>query len=116
MSIRLYMDVHVRSAVTNGLRSRGVDVLTAQEDNTTLLPDNQLLDRAHETGRVLFSQDRDFLLEAKSRVSQNRDFAGVIYAHQLEATVGQCVKDLEIVAKVADPKDLRNRVLFIPLS
>ena len=33
MSVRLYMDVHVRRAVTAGLRLRGVDVLTAQEDD-----------------------------------------------------------------------------------
>lgn len=32
MSVKLYMDVHVRRAVTDGLRLRGVDVLTAQED------------------------------------------------------------------------------------
>jgi len=32
MAVGLYMDVHVRRAVTVGLRLRGVDVLTAQED------------------------------------------------------------------------------------
>jgi hypothetical protein len=32
VSIGLYMDVHVRSAVTYGLRRRGVDVLTANQD------------------------------------------------------------------------------------
>ena len=31
MSVRLYMDVHVPLAITEGLRLRGVDVLTAQE-------------------------------------------------------------------------------------
>ena len=32
MSVALYMAVHVRWAITAGLRRRGVDVLTAQED------------------------------------------------------------------------------------
>ncbi len=31
MAQALYMDVHVPSAVTEGLRRRGVDVLTSQE-------------------------------------------------------------------------------------
>ena len=31
------MDVHVRRSVTTGLRQRGVDVLTAQEDGTAQL-------------------------------------------------------------------------------
>jgi uncharacterized protein (DUF433 family) len=30
--LRLYMDVHVKAAITAGLRRRGIDVVTAQED------------------------------------------------------------------------------------
>jgi len=32
MAIALYMDVHIPKAITVGLRLRGVEVLTAQED------------------------------------------------------------------------------------
>ena len=77
-------------------------------------PDDRLLDRAGELGRVLFSQD-DELAEAELRQREGRDFAGVIYAHQLAITIGQCVRDLEIIAKAAEPEDLRNRVEFLPL-
>jgi hypothetical protein len=51
------MDVHVPAAITRGLLLREVDVLTAQLDGTTRLEDPELLDRATELGRVLFSQD-----------------------------------------------------------
>ena len=115
MSVALYMDVHVRRAVTNGLRTRGVDVLTAREDGTARWPDDRLLDRAGELGRILFSQDDDLLAEAEIRQRQGRQFAGVIYAHQLAITIGQCVKDLELIAKAAEPEDLINRVEFLPL-
>lgn len=67
MSISLYMDVHVRRAVTEGLRLRGVDVLTAQADGADGFADPELLDRATELGRVLFTQDDDLLREAKRR-------------------------------------------------
>ena len=43
MTLRLYMDVHVRRAVTIALRLRGVDVMTAQEDRASRLDDPQLL-------------------------------------------------------------------------
>jgi hypothetical protein len=33
MPVALYMDAHIPRAITVGLRLRGVDVLTAQEDN-----------------------------------------------------------------------------------
>ena len=114
MSVALYMDVHVRRAVTNGLRMRGVDVITAQEDGAAMWPDDRLLDRAGELGRVLFSQDDDLLAEAELRQRENLPFAGVIYAHQLSITIGQCVRDLELIAKAAQPGDLNNRVEFLP--
>ena len=44
MTIALDMDEHVRRAVTLGLRLRGVDVLTVQEDNRIATPDPILLD------------------------------------------------------------------------
>jgi len=42
MTIALYMDVHVPQAITEQLRRRGIDVLTAFEDGTEQLPDDQL--------------------------------------------------------------------------
>ncbi len=115
MSLALYLDVHVRRAVWTTLRQRSVDVLTAQADGATRLPDPELLDRATELGRVLFSQDEDLLAEATERQRSGRTFAGVVYAHQLYVTIGQCVSDLELIAKVGEPSDLANRVLFLPL-
>lgn len=32
MSVALYMDHHVKAAITDGLRRRGVDVVTCLED------------------------------------------------------------------------------------
>ncbi|MCA9900012.1 MAG: DUF5615 family PIN-like protein [Anaerolineales bacterium] len=115
MTIALYMDVHVHRAITTGLRLRGVDVLTAQEDGYRTAPDTVLLDRATELGRVLFSQDEDLLAEGKLRQTHGMSFTGVIYAHQLRITIGRCVNDLELIAKVAEPEELANRVEYLPL-
>jgi hypothetical protein len=32
---RLYMDVHIKAAITAGVRRRGIDVVTAQDDEST---------------------------------------------------------------------------------
>lgn len=45
MSVALYMDTHVHSAVTEQMRRRGVDVLTAQDDDSDDLDDEKLLSR-----------------------------------------------------------------------
>ena len=60
MAIALYMDVHIPQSITAQLRRRNVDVLTAQEDDTLELPDDQLLERSTALGRVLFTQDIRF--------------------------------------------------------
>ena len=67
MSVRLYMDVHVPRAITEGLRLRDIDVLMAQEDGAGALTDPELLDRAAALGRVLFTRDADLLVEATQR-------------------------------------------------
>ena len=115
MSLGLYMDVHAPAAITRGLVLRGVDVLTAQLDGTTELADPDLLDRATELGRVLFSQDEDLLAEAAKRQRRGVPFGGVIYAHQLGITIGQAINDLEILAQAGTSSDFANRVEYLPL-
>ena len=115
MSIGLYMDVHVRRAVTEGLRHRGVDVLTSQEDGTTRLQAPDLLDRATLLGRVLFTQDEDLLREASGRQRGGLDFLGVIYAHQARVSTARRINDLEVLAKLSDIDEWLNRVVYLPL-
>jgi len=68
--------------ITAGLRLRGVDVLTAQDDGRRHVPDNVLLDRAADLLRVLFSQDEDLLAEATRRQREGIAFAGVVYGYR----------------------------------
>lgn len=115
MAVAVYMDHHVPRAVTNGLRLRGIDVLTAHEDGAHELEDPALLNRSSELGRVLFTHDDDLLAEAAHRQREGIPFQGVIYAHQLQITIGKCVEDLELITKLAEPGELFGRVLFLPL-
>jgi ADP-ribosylglycohydrolase len=62
MALQFLMDHHVARAITLGLRLRGVNVLTAYEDGSHEISDPELLDRATDLGRVLFSQDDDLLM------------------------------------------------------
>ena len=80
MSLSLYMDVHVPRAITEGLRLRGVDVLTAQEDGTGEATDSDLLNRSTAVGRVLFSMDSDLLREAARRQGLGQPFSGVVFS------------------------------------
>jgi hypothetical protein len=115
MSIAFYMDEHVAGAITRGLRGRAVDVLTVQDDHLMGAHDPVILNRATALGRIVFSRDKDFLREAQQRQAAGQPFAGVVYAHQQGPGIGQCIVDLELIAKVYDPIDMANKVEYLPL-
>lgn len=115
MSLRLLMGHHVPMAITAELQRRGVDVLTAQQDGADQLDDDLLLERASQLDRVLFSQDRDLLRITNDRLTSGREFGGLVYAHQLNITIGQAIRDLELLAQALEPEEMRNRIEFLPL-
>jgi predicted nuclease of predicted toxin-antitoxin system len=112
--LKLYMDEHVGSAITAGLRRAGVDVLTAREDGHNATPDAILLQRATDLGRLLFTSDRDFLSIAAERQAAGVPFAGVVYANSRDVSIGRCITDLRLIAEAGTPDDHRNVVTRLP--
>ena len=76
--LRFYMDEHVSKVVTEGLRRRGVDVITVQELGLQTTEDARHLERAAQDGRVVVTQDADFLRLHASGLPHR----GIVYAHQ----------------------------------
>lgn len=114
MPVALYMDVHVPQAITDQLRRRGVDVLTAIEDGCAEYPDIELLSRAGTLGRVMFTQDIRFKALAEDWQRQGRSFAGLLFGHQLGGTIGQYVGDLELIAQASEPSEWLNKIEYLP--
>jgi Domain of unknown function (DUF5615) len=114
MTVRLYMDVHVPQAITEQLRRRDVDVLTAIEDGVDTMLDRRLLERVHLLDRVIFTQDIGFRVMAQEWQRQSKPFSGLIFGHQLGGTIGQYVRDLELIAKSSEPDEWINVVEFLP--
>jgi hypothetical protein len=114
MGVALYMDVHVPGPITQQLRRRGVDVLTAQEDAHDEVDDVNVLERATGLERVVFTQDVLFRVLAEDWQRHGRGFAGLLFGPQLGGTIGQYVTDLELIAKASEPDEWRNVVQFLP--
>src|SRR5947209_8662554 len=115
MPLKYYMDVHVPAAITEGLRRRGIDVLTSQEDKTRQVDDDMLLQRATDLDRLLFSQDEDLLQIAHQWQTEGRRFAGLVFAHQQGASIGRCIEDLELIALCCSSQEVADGMLFVPL-
>jgi predicted nuclease of predicted toxin-antitoxin system len=115
MSLKLYVDEHVPFPITNELRRRGVDVIRVQDEGLDGTPDGVLLNHVTDLGRLLFTQDTDFLRETALRQRASESFAGVIFARQNIISTAACVDDLELICKAGNQKEFDNRVTHLPL-
>jgi hypothetical protein len=89
-------------------------VLTAIEDGVDTLPDHKLLERVYLLGRVLFTQDILFKAMAEDWQRQGTPFAGLIFGHQLGGTIGEYVRDLDIIAQASEAAEWLNIVEHLP--
>ena len=115
MPLPVLLDVHVPISVTDAIRRAGIDAVTAQEANLALLDDDRLLEAARMTGRVLVTQDADFLEIVPRWVEEGRACGGVIFARQGTA-IGRLIDDLVLCLEVLSSDEIVGRVVFLPLS
>lgn len=115
MTLRFYMDVHVPQAITDGLRRRGVDVLTAIEDGCRGLPDDKLLERATELERAVFTQDFGFRKVTDAWQRQAKEFPGVFIGSQTPDQYANFINDLQLIAEASEPEEWHNLVVYLPL-
>jgi hypothetical protein len=116
MSVAFLMDIHVPGAIVQGLRERGVEVITAQEEGLDGQPDDVLLDRATELRRVVFTQDQDFFTEASMRQRGGQSFSGVFFMSQGCLSYRDCIEELELVAKCSEWHEWAGQINSIPLG
>jgi predicted nuclease of predicted toxin-antitoxin system len=107
--IRFLMDVHVHSAITAGLRRRGVEVLTCQEAGLARTPDEEIVAFAAENNWVVFSQDDDFL---KICAFGERLHKGLVYSHKRNS-ISRIIAGLMLVYEILEALEMENHVEFV---
>ncbi len=106
--IRYYTDEHVAYAVIHGLRQHGVDVVSVPESGMLGATDEAHLMRSSQEGRVIFTQDTDFLRLAAAGMVH----AGVIYAPQHTA-IGRIVTGLMLIYQVLDAREMVGKIEYL---
>jgi uncharacterized protein with PIN domain len=103
--IKFYADEHVPKAVVRGLRQRGVDVLSVSEAGMLGATDDEHLKRARDEGRVIFTQDDDFLrLHAAGK-----SHGGIVYSPQ-QTSIGDMIRGLILIHQILDAEDMQGHV------
>ena len=106
--IKFYLDEHVPKSVADGLRRRGVDVITVQELGLQAAEDASHLERAAQDGRVIVTQDADFLRLHAAGHSHH----GIVYAHQ-QTSVSHILRSLMLIHDVMPAKYMVRHIEFL---
>ncbi len=77
-TMRYHLDEHIDFAVAQGLRRRGIDVTTTADAGLRGADDLDHIVFAVANGRVIFSNDPDFL----RLHDQGVEHPGIVYCHQ----------------------------------
>ena len=77
-SVKFYLDEMISPKVARGLRNRGVDVLTTGEAGNLSKPDELQLEFASNGGRVLVTEDDDFLI----LIADGLQHEGIAFVHR----------------------------------
>lgn len=82
---------------------------TAAEAGLLGIPDPELLERSFASGRVLVTQDGDFV-----RLHRDLDpHAGMAYSKRGSRTIGQLVAALVLIYEALEPIDMVGHVEFL---
>jgi predicted nuclease of predicted toxin-antitoxin system len=107
--VKFYLDEHIPKGVVEGLRRRGVDVLTVQEADRLGDSDEKQLAFATREGRVLVTFDDDFLRLDAAGIPHT----GIVFSQTGRQTVGELIESLMLIANVIEPNEMKNHIEFI---
>lgn len=108
-AIRFHLDEHVDTAVAEGLRRRAIDVTTTVDADLLGEDDLVHLSYARAEGRVIFTNDPDFL----RLHDQGVQHSGIVYCHQQSRSIGEVIRGLELIWEILEPEEMQNRVEFL---
>lgn len=109
MSIRFHLDEHISAHIAAGLRRRNIDVTTSADACLIGANDMAQLEFAVSSGRVLVTQDDDFL----RLHMQGMPHAGVCYCQQQSISVREILRRLILVHDLLSPEEMAGRVEFL---
>lgn len=115
MPFALYIDEDaLMTALIRALRSRGIDVVTANEIGLDGYPDDQHLEYATSQERVLYSCNvGDFSALHTIYLTTGLSHAGIILVQQQRYSIGEQVRRLLNLMEAAEAEDMRDQRVFL---
>src|SRR5687768_4184273 len=107
--IRYHLDEQMDPDIAVALRRSGIDVTTAGELGLLGVDDETHFERACAEGRVVVTDDIDFLVLAHGHATR----PGVVFCRRLQHTMGEIIRFLILVHGVYEPSEMVGRVEYV---
>jgi len=114
LTLRYYFDQHMSGRITRGLRRREVDVLTTRDEGTEEASDDDLFARAVELGRVMVTEDPDYIVIAGRWLAEGRHFPGLVKITD-QGNIGRMIEHLQLLATCYSEREMADQIVYIPL-
>jgi predicted nuclease of predicted toxin-antitoxin system len=98
----------VANSVARGLRLRGIDVSTTVDGGLQGAEDVAHIAYALADGRVVFTQDPDFLRHHHAGVTH----AGIVYSKHGSRSIGEIVRYLKLMHDCLDDSDMEGQLEY----
>ena len=108
--MKIYADENIECSIIDGLRRRKIEVVSAIELGYIGKSDEFHLKKASEINAVILTHDSDFLRMA---IKQKIYHKGIIFSHQKDVSIGQCIRGVELIVSILTDKDMENHVEFL---
>jgi len=109
MKLRFYLDENVPVQVAQQLRARGIDAVTARSEGMLGATDDMHLQQAARLGRVLCTNDADFLRLATAGIKH----VGIVFGQQDSHYIGDWVRFLALLHTLYADEEMVGRVEFL---
>ena len=107
--IRLYFDENMPEAVATQLANQGIDVMTTQKAKRCGASDPDQLRFATSLGRVICSQDKDFLELAKT----DPVHCGIAFIRFKSTEIGVMLRALTVLHRNESAESMQNRLVYL---
>jgi predicted nuclease of predicted toxin-antitoxin system len=107
--IRYHLDEQMDPDIATALRRAGIDITTSLDQGLLSRPDEEQWDRVRAQGRVLITDDQDFLAIAAAAA----DHPGVVYCRRTKHSMGEIINFLILCHGVYEAYDMVGRVEYV---
>jgi predicted nuclease of predicted toxin-antitoxin system len=107
--LAFHLDEHIDPAIAFGLRRRGIDCTTTADAALLGADDTAHVEFALREGRVVVTNDADFLALATEGLSH----AGIAYFQNSSRTIGHVIRHLCLMSDCLEPEEITGKVEFL---